>query len=400
VRFLKSSFFLAAALTTLSADSFLSEIKEESFKLQEEKIDAERSKLRSSWIEPIELLASKNYNNQFGSDQKTTIYKISINQPIFKSGGILYGIRYANAKGKYDLLSVKEQRRTLIKEAVSLLFKIKQADFQKSRQEFVLENARIDLLRKREQYENGQIDSGFLDNAVLAKNSAALTLLDIQSSKNELIAAFRTLSDIEWEKATLPVLESLTKEEYLEQSLELKRAEADVLQSDFYKSVTIAKYLPTFRLSASYNDVTNENFAFGNGINFSTEDGYYQYGLSASWKFLDVNILKDIESAKLSNLRAKNAKVDLENSLYLKYTKILDNIENIDKKLELTKEDRALYEKLSHDTKELYDAGHKSIYDVQTLENSAKIQSLNLEILLLEKQLLLLELYEKSEREL
>jgi hypothetical protein len=243
VRFLKSSLFFSVALTTLSAQSFLSDIKEESFKLQKEKVDAERSKLRSSWIEPIELLASKNYNNQFGSDQKTTIYKISINQPIFKSGGILYGIKYANAKGKYEHLTIKEQRKALIKEAVSLLFKIKQADFQKNRQEFVLENARIDLLRKREQYENGQIDSGFLDNAVLAKNSAALTLLDIQSSKNELIAAFRTLSDIEWQDATLPVLETLTKEEYLQQSLEMKRAEADIVQSDYYKSVTIAKVI-------------------------------------------------------------------------------------------------------------------------------------------------------------
>jgi len=397
---LRYSLFLSIALSSLSAETFLSDIKEENFKLQLERIEVESKKLSSSWIEPIELSASKNFNNQFGADQKNTLYKVSINQPIFKSGGIFFAIKYANAKGQFENLGVKEQRRAMVKEAVSLLMKIKQIELQSSRQELVLKNARIDLLRKREQYDSGQIDSGFLDNAVLSKNSAALALLDIKSSKNDLISAFESISELSWTDTKLPVLSTISEEEFFDEHLEVKKANSDVLQNEYYQNVTIAKYLPTFRVNASYNDINNENFAFGNGINFSSADKYYQYGVSASWKFLDVNILRDIESSKLGFLKAKNTKIDLKNTLTKRYNKILNNINIVEEKLKLTNEDKELYKKLSEDTKELYDAGQKSIYDVQTLENSQIIQELSFEILSLDRQLLLLELYEKSEREL
>jgi len=396
---LRFSLFLSLTFSTLGAEAFISDIKEQSFKLQQKRVEVESRKLSSSWIEPIELIASKSYNNQFGADQKNTLYKVSINQPIFKSGGIFFAIKYANAKGRFENLSVKEQRRALIKEAVGLLMKIKRTELQSSRQELVLKNARIDLLRKREQYDSGQIDSGFLDNAVLAKNSSALALLDIKSAKNDLIAAFESISELSWTDVKLPILSLVSEKEFFDEHLEVKKAKADVLQNEYFQNVTVAKYLPTFRLNASYNDVNNENFAFGNGINFSSADSYYQYGVSASWMFLDVNILRDIESSKLGYLKAKNAQIDLKNTLTKRYKKILNNINIVDEKLKLTLEDKNLYAKLSTDTKELYEAGQKSIYDVQTLENSEKVQRLNFDILSLDRQLLLLELYEKSERE-
>jgi len=401
VRYLRFSLLFILSINVVFAkQEYLSPIKEQNFDLLKNKNDVENLKLGSSWIEPIELSASKIFNNQYGSNQKNTLYKISINQPIFKSGGIIFLIKYANSKEKFDNLSVKEQRRALIKQAVSLLFQIRRAEFQKNRQKLVLKNARIDLLRKREQYDSGLLDSGFLDNAVIVKNSSALSLLDIESSKNNLIESFEAISDLPLENAKLPVLKGFTKKEYFDESIEMKKAEVNILQSNQYKNVIISKYLPTIRVNASYNDFKNENFAFGNGINFSSADTYYQYGLSASWKFLDINILRDIESSKLDYLRAKNSQIDLKNTLEKRYAKILNNIKVVDKKLKLTYEDKDLYEKLLSDTKELFKAGQKSIYDVQTLENSFEIQKFNLKILSIDKQLLLLDLYEKSEREL
>ena len=400
MHFLRFSVLVPLVLSVTNAQEYLSPVKEEGFSILKERIEVESSKLSSSWIEPIEFSANKSYNNQYGADQKNTAYKVSINQPIFKSGGIFFAIKYAGAKGRFEQLGIKEQRRALIKEAVGLVMKIKRTELQKIRQELVLENARIDLLRKREQYDSGQIDSGFLDNAVIAKNSSALALLDIKSAKNDLIAAFGAISKLSWQDVKLPILTKVSKDEYFNEHLEIKKSHADVEQTDYYQSVTVAKYLPTIRLNASYNDFKNENFAFGNGINFSAADTYYQYGLSASWRFLDVNILRDIESSKLGYLKAKNSQNDLKNTLTKRYEKILNNINIVEEKLKLTREDKELYEKLSSDTKELFDAGQKSIYDVQTLENSSQIQVYNFEILSLDKQLLLLDLYEKSEREL
>ena len=65
---------------------------------------------------------------------------------------------------------------------------------------------------------------------------------------------------------------------------------------------------------------------------------------------------------------------------------------NYDKKIKLSKENRALYAKLLDDTTQLYTAGYKTIYDVQTLKNSVEIEEVEQKMFELDKQLELLNL--------
>ena len=72
----------------------------------------------------------------------------------------------------------------------------------------------------------------------------------------------------------------------------------------------------------------------------------------------------------------------------------------LEQKIALSKRDAALYASLIVSTKEGVQAGDKTIYDVQTLENSYRSIVLDEAILEYEKQLLLLELSARMEREI
>ena len=73
---------------------------------------------------------------------------------------------------------------------------------------------------------------------------------------------------------------------------------------------------------------------------------------------------------------------------------MIQNIDNFEKKITLSLENMDIYTKLLMDTRELFKAGYKTQYDVETLENSVNISIKDSKILELDKQIELLNLYE------
>ena len=59
----------------------------------------------------------------------------------------------------------------------------------------------------------------------------------------------------------------------------------------------------------------------------------------------------------------------------------MQNIENFEKKKVLSLENREIYDKLLSDTKELFDAGYKTEYEVNLLKNSVEIQKIDVNTL-------------------
>ena len=78
----------------------------------------------------------------------------------------------------------------------------------------------------------------------------------------------------------------------------------------------------------------------------------------------------------------------------------MQNIENFEKKKQLSVENRDIYEKLLADTVDLYKAGYKTEYDVELLQNSVEIQKIDVEVFGMDKQLELLTLYEMYKNEI
>ncbi len=386
---------------TGSLEDYLSELKRKQFGYEYEKSDQESSKLRDSWISPVKLSYSitrqNPYNEQNAPETENQTAAIVLDQPIFQSGGIIYGVKFANASREFANYSIDQQKRIMIKQTIDLLMQVKQSAFSLEKQKLQVANSAINLEQKREQYLTGQLDSGFLNNAIIELNLVKQALFDLETRDAQLTTQFKKLSDLDPKTAKIPFLAIVDESKFLEQNIDVKLAESESEKNRLYKNVTLVKYLPSVNLQASYNWQKQESFFFA-GTNpvksEPPETTYYRYGLSASMP-LDINAYNDFEAAKVDYLKSRVVIDDKKRELKLLYDQVMQNLIKFDKKIALSEENRKLYEVLLADTKDLFRAGYKTQYDVDILNNSMKIETINQKIYEIDKQLELLTLYEK-----
>lgn len=373
-----------------SFESYISDVKREQFRFDYEKNEAESSVLRDSWIAPINIsyTFSRSNSNPIRPEQETRTTAIKMDQPIFQSGGIYYGIRFATASKKYTDYSIDVAKRKMIKDAIALLMQIKQSDLKIERQKLQIQNSEIGLEQKTQQYLTGQLDSSFLDDAVIERNSVTQALYDQESAKERLIASFRVLSDLDYKSARIPKLELLNQEEFLKYNTQLEMAESQIQRDEYSKKMTITKYLPSVNFTAGYTWTVQTNAFFAEG-----EREFYDYGLRANLP-LNINTFREIESAKIDYLKSNVMKEDVKNEQIALFTQVMQNLENLEKKKGLSVKNKELYSKLLEDTHALYSAGYKTEYDVSLLQNSVDIAELDVKIYEIDRQLELLNLYE------
>jgi len=383
------SLLCSATFAQESLEAYISDNKKDQFKYDYEKVEAESSKLRDSWIAPLNLQYSYSKSNPYEDKQTSENAAVKMDQPIFQSGGIYYGIKFAEASRIYSNYSIEVAQRKLVKDAISLLMQIKQMDFKIKKQELQIKNSEINLAQKQEQYLNGQLDSGFLDNAIIERNIVTQALYDIQTNKERLISKFNAISDMSHENTQVPSLETLTIEQFLSNNIVLDMSSSDIERTKYNKDVTTSKYLPRVSLTAGYNwNKSDTAYKFG-----ANEKNYYDYGFKVSVP-LDINTFRDIEASRIDYLKSSLVVEDRRRELKALFEEVTQNIENFEKKIELSIQNRELYEKLLFETQEMYSAGYKTSYDVDLLKNSVVIQTIDLKIFEIDKQLELLTLYE------
>jgi outer membrane protein TolC len=379
---------------TISLEDYISKYKQKEFEYDYKKNEVESKKLRDSWLLPLQLNYRYNKSNPYDNTQTTKNASISMNQPIFRSGGIYYGIKFANANEKYATYSIDMQKRKLIKDTIALLMQIKQIDLRIKKQEKQVQNSKIKLEQNKEEYLSGQLDSGFLDNAIIQLNIVKQALYDLKASKEKLISKFKALSDIDYKTAYIPYLDELSKSEFLKHNIVINLYNSEIEKNSYQKNVTIAKYLPSFNIVASYNrDETINPTFMGTSVRPRPATTYYSYGFNISMP-LDFNTFRDIESSKIDFLKSSVMIEDKKRELTSLYEQVSQNLKNIDFKVKLAKENYDIYKKLLDDTTKLYNAGYKTKADVDLLQNSADMAKLDIKIYDIDKQLELLNLYE------
>ncbi len=383
-----------------SLEHYLSELKQKEFVYDYQKSEAQSSMLRDSWIQPIIMRYSYKKSNPYDSTQTVQNAAIVLDQPIFQSGGIYFAIKYAHASRIYANYSIDVAKRKLIKDAVSLLMQIKKSGISISKHHLQVANAKINLDQKQELYMNGQLDSGFLDNAVIELNALKQALYDLETSKERLVSSFNSISDLDYKNATIPHLKLVREEDFLTQSIDIKRIQSENEKNRYFKNMTIAKYLPKLSVTAGYSwdSLRNPSFA-GTAMPSPPNTSYYNYGFKVSMP-LNINFNRDIESVKVEYFKSLVVLEDTKRSLIALYSQVDQNLRNYDKKIALANENSKLYEKLHVDTISLFKAGYKTEYDVELLKNSLKIQDLDGEMFEIDKQLELLNLYEKMVNEI
>ena len=180
-----------SSITADGLGDILSQNKTLLFDYQLESNELESDKLSDSWMNPISVRYSKTYSTQYGAD---TIgmgnFSVKVDQPIFRSGGIYFGIKYSDALRHANRAEIKLQKRKMIADAISILFSLKKTHLEQNKMKFQIKNDSIDITQKRDSYQSGLLDSSFLDQAMLKKSQDETALLQMDLTLLELKERF------------------------------------------------------------------------------------------------------------------------------------------------------------------------------------------------------------------
>ncbi len=381
--FVISSIFYSSTL--MGSDEFLSQTKRDTLNYSYEKAIEDGSKLKQDWINPI----TYKYIYNDGETYNTTKSTINVSQPIFKSGGIYSAIKYASSVEKYSTTDIDTQKKELIKEVINLLYQIKKMDISIDKQKLLIQNAKIDVQRKKEQVLNGILDTSFLDNAIIEANTNENTLIDLEYQRTELINSLSNISDKSYEELDLPLFTMITNDKFLENNIYIKKATEDVDTSYWLKNMVTSSYLPTVNLTADYTKYheTDNNPSL-------SEDGTTNVGFNITIP-LDIRFSYDIQSNKIAYLQKKLALEDKRKEEISLYKNSISKISSLNKKIDIAKSNVELYDSLLVQLEEQLSVGMKTISDVQTMENSKRIKALDVKSLNIDIQIELLDIYSR-----
>ena len=152
--------------------------------------------------------------------------------------------------------------------------------------------------------------------------------------------------------------------------------------------MTMAKYLPSinaYYTYSKYHETDNKPIESENDQTF---------GLTLNVP-LDTRTFNDVQSKRIDYLKSK---LNLENSIDDEKTFFktkLEKLAMIDERLQITKDDLEVYDSILKIINEEKQAQIKTQSDLDTLQNSQKIKSLDLKVYEIEKQIELLEMYAK-----
>ena len=370
--------------------NYLSDEKNLIFDFQQQQNSVQTGMLQNSWISPVTVSYQKEWKPQTSGPTKTSeAFSIGIDQPIFKSGGIFFGIKYAQALRGANQTEIALQKRQLIAQAVEMLYRYRKTRLQIRKIRLLVRNGSIALKRQEEMYQAGMIDSTLLDQTILAHNRDNSQLLDLQLALQQLRANFRFLSDKNPNKLRLPKLRLISLKEYGTKNLKLAAQKLHAQEKRYSSKMTWTKYLPTVTAYAHYR--RTDEYSPG------TMKGFRNYGVRVTMP-LSVNAPSDIESSRLNYLLAQVQVRDQRKVIRAEYALVRSSLHYLDRKIALARKDEALYRRLLASTRNFLKAGEKTKLDVQTMKNSLEMKKLDRRIYYLDKQLQLLKLYAKVAR--
>jgi outer membrane protein TolC len=393
---LYSVFFLPLLQADTLTDAILTPNKSAELKLERQKVDAEASIERDSWLNPIMGSYSASYKTQFGVDQENYNATVGIDQPIFKSGGIYFAIKYANAKAYYNRLGITLKRNGVIKKTIESAMKLRQLDLSIKQASLEIEDAKSEVAFLQDQLSVGEVDGATLDKAVVALNSAKMKRIDLQNSKRDMQYQFSILSDKDYRELTLPKLTIIDKASYLEKNVNVKQSLSKSKESRYWKNVVISNYLPAVNLQLNYNYQEGINQTFSETFTpYNNKSSYTNFGFKVSMPLFDVNMLKSVESARVDYLKSKINIDQVRADEKLFYDTKLAKVRAIEEKKQLCLANYNLYEKIFMTTQNSYKTGDVTALDLQKSRHQWEIKEMEIKKVYFDQQIELLSLYEK-----
>lgn len=370
---------LLVPLSLMSTDdaSLLSTEKQTLLRQQQEINQAEHEKLRTNWISPINLNASYSYDKSAMGDYHSEMETLSasISQDIFRSGGITYQIRYADAKKQSAEIAYQQSVAQLNQQLFLALLNYQKNSVLIEQSQKRLNNKEIEIFIKRQLFESGKVDVTELNNALMGKSSELKTLTSLRYSRSEQRYEITKISDINPDIYSLPYFELADKEQFVTQQFDLRYAQA---QSDTLKNlyhVTATHYLPTVALNA---DMGYRNYD-PKELSGAYNGDYYSAGLQLTMPLI-YNASATIQEAQATYLQEAAKIADQKRALQAEYAQAIEKIQSYRNYIEITSKNLILYDELIRILQVGVTAGTKTGYDLQTLQNTKAIEELEIKI--------------------
>ena len=395
MRYVLFSLFFVFASANELPEGLLSDSKAKELRYEDEKVDVESSILRDSWLNPITGSYSGSFKEQFGQEQESYTTQIGIDQPIFKSGGIYFAIKYANATAHYNKLGIQMKTKTIIKETMALMLNLRKIDVEIHKLRLLYKDATETFEYNKQQLSAGEVDQATVNINEITKNSLNMNLLDLENQRDGLLHQLFIFSDADYKTIKLPKLTLVEKENFLKHNMVLQQSLAKNSQNEYFKKVTISNYLPTVSAQVSYVLSKNVNQAFSETFVLNNETEYLNYGFRISMPIFDVNILRNIESAKVDHLKAAVEVTAKQKEMGHFYKMVVAKVKRINQKISIAKDNLLLYDKVLLNTKVSFEAGDRSSIDLSKSRNELVTRRLDIQVYEFDKQLELLSLYEK-----
>lgn len=357
--------------------SLLSEEKQTVLRLQKEVYEAENEKLRTNWIAPLNLSGSYSFDKSAQGDYRSTTENVSasINQDIFRSGGILYQIAYADANKEREILSRLKEIANLNEQLFTALLSYRKTLYQKEQSLQKLKNYEIEIFIKRQLFEAGKADITELNNALMNKSSELKNLVSLDYAMAEQRYEIAKISNIDPASFELPRFELIDEESYVDGQFDLRYTRANTQTLRYSYDVTTTDYLPSVALNAALGyqnyDPINRTGDY--------EGRYYSTGVSITLP-LTYNASASIQEAKATYLKEAAAAADKQREIRAEYAQSIEKIKSYRSAIAITSQNLFLYEDLIKAIRSGVDAGTKTGYDLQTLQNSKTIEEYDLKI--------------------
>ncbi len=368
-------FIVTFSINLFSYDkTLLKSQKQEILQHKAKEIKARAKQLKYNWLSPLNLSASvskSDSQDDIGYDSS-----IRLNQDLFRSGGIGHALDYADLKLAFDLIVLDKERAVLYKELFIAVLEYQRLNLQLKQTQLRVENSKIELFLKKEQYKAGTVDITLLNRALMDRNSILKTLLSTKTAILSIKIKISKLTDKPLGDIDIPKFEQLSKKLYLNNNLNILKVKLEnSLAKKTYK-LTKSKYLPRLSLSGQYGYRDNEtdNFQY-----FNQDNNYHNIALNLNMP-LDYNSKASKQEKKIAILRTKLEISDLQTEEFSFYKTTMSQIKNYQEHSQIIEENIALYDNLIEISKKGFASGYKSGYDVKTLKNTKKIDILEKKI--------------------
>lgn len=358
--------------------SLLSPQKQRYYEYQQHEIDANYEKLHYDWLSPINLKASSMYEKSASYGAKDTRQSLSagIAQDLFRSGGITYAIEYAHSKKEANTLALGKEIATVSQQLVNAVLTYRKNAIALQQSDLRLKNTQIEIFLKRKQYEAGDIDITFLNNALMNQSSELKNNTSLRYALAQQKFEAAKLSDISIDSIAIPTYTLTQKETFLEEGWNIRTSQALSNSAAQQYGQIKSSYLPKLTLIA---DTGYQRFDSLTTASSDYHGNFYDAGLQISMP-LAYNGSATSQEAQALYLKQQAQTADTKRQMDALYDQTVALIESYKRTITITQENLKYYDELLGTTKAAVQAGYKAGYDLQTLQNTRSIEELEIKI--------------------